>query len=71
MPPQPFWDSLGSSGPWAVVAGFLLWKIIEAWSGDRKQLTALIGDFKATLEGLKTAVEHLTARLDHELTDKR
>jgi len=61
-----FLRSFGANGPWAAVAGLLLWKILGAWSEDRKQLTELITDFKTTLDGLKVAVEHLTDRLNNE-----
>lgn len=55
---------VGKSGPWAGVAGFLLWTVIKAWDGDRRALTALLGEFKQTLEGLRSAVEHLSDRLE-------
>jgi hypothetical protein len=56
--------SLAQNGPWAVVAGFLLWTVIKAWNSDRDQVTKLLGDFKDALSGLQKAVEHLTERLD-------
>lgn len=55
--------SLAQNGPWALVAGLLLWQVLKAWNKDRDQLTTLIMDFKTTLDGLKIAVEHLTERM--------
>ena len=55
---------LANNGPWALVAGFLLWQVMNAWKGDREQLTTLLAQFKATLDGLKQAVDNLTDRLD-------
>lgn len=57
-------EALAQNGPWALVAGFLLWTVIKAWNGDREQVTKLLGDFKDALSGLQKAVEHLTDRLD-------
>ena len=62
--PDMAWSSLAQNGPWAVVAGFLLWTVIKAWNADRDQVTKLLGDFKDALSGLQKAVEHLTERLD-------
>jgi hypothetical protein len=62
--PDLAWSVLAQNGPWAVVAGFLLWTVIKAWNSDRDQVTKLLGDFKDALSGLQKAVEHLTERLD-------
>jgi hypothetical protein len=62
--PDLAWSVLAQNGPWAVVAGFLLWTVIKAWNSDRDQVTKLLGDFKDALSGLQRAVEHLTERLD-------
>lgn len=56
--------SLAANGPWALMAGLLLWQILKAWSGDRAALTTLLGEFRSSIDGLKKAVEHLTDRLD-------
>jgi len=55
---------LATNGPWAMVAGFLLWKVIDAWTADRKQVTTLMGEFRGTLEALKTSVDHLARQFD-------
>ena len=60
-----FLTELAKSGPWAVMAGFLLWTVIKAWTVDRAQVTQLLGEFRGTLDGLKTAVDHLAERLNH------
>ena len=62
--PDVLINLLGNS-PWAVVAYFLLRHVIDRSNEDRKQVTDLIGKFQVTLEGLKSAVERLTQRLDH------
>ncbi len=50
---------LAKSGPWAVVAGFLLWKILAAWNSDREQVTKLLGDFRVTLDGVRAEIGNL------------
>ncbi len=50
---------LAKSGPWAVVAGFLLWKILQAWNSDREQVTLLLSDFRKTLDGVRTEIGNL------------
>lgn len=62
--PDTAWSALAQNGPWAIMAGFLLWTVIKAWNADRDQVTKLLGDFKDALSGLQGAVEHLTDRLD-------
>ena len=57
---------LATNGPWAMVAGFLLWKVIEAWNKDREQVTLLIGDFRETLQALKASVDHLADQLNQD-----
>lgn len=56
---QEFFVELGKSGPWAAVAGFLLWQVIRAWDRDRNQVTELLRDFRGTLDGLKTEIHNL------------
>lgn len=51
--------SLASNGPWAVMAGWLLTKVIKAWTDDRSQLVNLLSEFKDALHSLKGAVEDL------------
>lgn len=62
--PETFWLELGKSGPWALVAGFLLWTVIQAWNSDRRQVTTLLGEFKS-------AIEKLTVSLDHVVESNR
>ena len=50
---------LAQNGPWALVAGFLLWTVIKAWNGDRQLTFGLLGDFQKAIEGLVTAVQNL------------
>lgn len=56
---QSFLVELGKSGPWAAVAGFLLWQVIRAWDRDRNQVTELLRDFSTTLDGLKHEIHNL------------
>lgn len=60
-----FVTELAKSGPWAAVAGFLLWTVIKAWTSDRAQVTELLGEFRTALDGLKSAVDHLADKLNH------
>lgn len=69
-----FAQGLANNGPWAILAGYLLKKVLDAWTGDRAQVTVLLGEFKSTLDSfagaltsLKVAVDHLSGRL--EITD--
>lgn len=61
---------LASNGPWALVAGFLLWQIMKAWTQDRQQVTELLRDFKASIDKLTHAVEAIVTWND-ELEEKR
>lgn len=54
-----FLTELAKSGPWAVVAGFLLWKIIQAWNSDRAQINQLISEFKVTLDSVSREIGNL------------
>jgi hypothetical protein len=55
---------LGSNGPWALVAGFLIWHLLKLGKEDRDQVVNLLTTFRTTLDGLKSAVEKLTDRID-------
>lgn len=63
--------TLAANGPWAVMAGFLLWTILKAWTGDRNALTDLMSSFKTSIDGLREAVEYLTIRLDAHEDERR
>lgn len=54
---------LAGNGPWALVAGFLLWQVIKAWAADRDTLTRFLTEFRSTLESLKDAVDALRTEL--------
>jgi hypothetical protein len=56
--------ALSVHGPTAIMAGFLMWQVVKAWSADRSALINLLTEFRATLEGLKLAVERLSDRLE-------
>jgi hypothetical protein len=66
---------LAKSGPWAVVAGFLLWKIIGAWTADRAQVTQLIGKVEITLNNMSSEIGNLakvqTRIMEHLERDTR
>ncbi len=55
---------LGANGPWAVVAGALIWHLLKLGKEDRAQVVDLLTTFKNTLDGLKIAVEKLTDQID-------
>lgn len=52
-------NDLASNGPWALMAGVLLYYIIKSWTQDRAQVTALLGEFRHALDRLTDAVESL------------
>lgn len=57
-----FLVELGKSGPWALVAGFLLWHLIKAWVEDRKQaqeFQVLAVQLKDSFNGLATELRAL------------
>ena len=66
---------LAKSGPWAVVAGFLLWKVIGAWNTDREQLAQLIGKVEITLNTMSSEIGNLakvqTRIMEHLERDAR
>jgi hypothetical protein len=59
MQPPDFYSNLGANGPWAAMAGFLLWQVIKAWNGDRETLVKVLGGVNETLHKLGDAVEDL------------
>lgn len=66
-------NELAKSGPWALVAGILLYTVIQAWNKDRNQVTTLLGEFrvsfiefKASIEANTKMTEKLVAKLDKE-----
>lgn len=59
MTTDTFLSELAKSGPWAVVAGFLLWTVIKAWNKDREQVTGLLGEFRASLDKLAQEIHNL------------
>lgn len=52
-----FWTELGKSGPWAMVAGFLLWTVITAWKEDRTKVLPFFQRLEQVLTSLGGAVE--------------
>lgn len=54
-----FLTQLGANGPWALVAGFLLWQVIKAWNADRATTTQLLGEFRSVLDRLATEIHNL------------
>ncbi len=56
---ETFFNELAKSGPWAGVAGFLLYTVIKAWNKDREQVTVLLGEFRQSLDRLSTEIHNL------------
>ncbi|MBX3115613.1 MAG: hypothetical protein KF824_13535 [Fimbriimonadaceae bacterium] len=56
-------NSLAANGPWAIMAGWLLTRVIKAWTDDRNQLVNLLTEFKDALMSLKGAVEELKSEI--------
>ncbi|TXH58826.1 MAG: hypothetical protein E6Q97_01180 [Desulfurellales bacterium] len=52
-----FWTELGKSGPWAMVAGILLYTVITAWKQDREKLLPFFNTLNETLILFKAAVD--------------
>jgi hypothetical protein len=56
-------SAFAANGPWAAMAGLLLWQVLKAWSSDREQVTKLLGEFKNTLEAMTKTMEHIAEEL--------
>lgn len=69
-PESQLLTGLASNGPWALMAGFLLWQIMKAWTQDREQVTALLREFKASIDKLTHAVEAIVT-WNEDLEDRR
>lgn len=52
-----FWSELGKSGPWALVAGVLLYTVINAWKQDRDKVLPFFATLNETLILFKAAVD--------------
>lgn len=57
--------SFATNGPWAVMAGFLLWQVMKAWEQDRKQLKEFLVELKSSLDKLTHAVEAIATWNEH------
>lgn len=53
-------QGLAANGPWALMAGFLLLRILKAWDGDRLQALSLMTQFQQTMQKQSEALEELT-----------
>ena len=58
---------ISANGPWAAMAGFLLWQLLKErsadkaeWAAERKATIQLMTEFRVTLEKLSGAVVDLT-----------
>lgn len=54
-------QGLAANGPWALMAGFLLLRILKAWDGDRQQAMNLMTQFQVTMEEQSKALVELTS----------
>jgi len=64
-----FLTELGKSGPWALVAGFLLWMVIKAWNQDRAQVTQLMGSFQQSIDKLTTEIHGLVSAVTEQIKE--
>ena len=65
-----FLTELGKSGPWALVAGFLLWMVIKAWNQDRAQVTQLMGSFQQSIDKLTTEIHGLVSAVTDQMREE-
>lgn len=63
---DPFLTELAKSGPWALVAGLLLWRVLAAWTADRAQVTQLLGEFRLTLDRFGDKIDKLAQAIDRD-----
>jgi hypothetical protein len=56
---DPVLIELAKSGPWAVVAGWLLWQAFKEKAADRETMKTFMYDFRVTLDGVRTEIGNL------------
>jgi hypothetical protein len=70
--------SLAGNGPWAALAGFLLWYVLRAWEQERKEqavvlrsiaqsvimLQSAVTEFRQDVAEFRNEVRQLGARID-------
>ncbi len=60
QPTESAWISeLAKNGPWAAMAGLLLFYVLRGWTEDRKQVTALLGEFRTSIDSLTREIHQL------------
>jgi hypothetical protein len=55
---------LANGGPIAIVAGILLWQLIQDRKADRELMRETLGTLSSTMQALKAAVERMSDRQD-------
>ena len=59
-----FFTSLADNGPWALVAGFLIWWLIKNADKTQTLLISVLTDFRGAIDRLTTSVDKLGERMD-------
>lgn len=60
---------LAKSGPWALVAGFLLWQIIRDKAADRETMVKFMTDFQNTQNAIVGEVRDIARSLRDLVTE--
>lgn len=64
-----FLTELAKSGPWALVAGFLMWSLVKERQTFQSKVTDILADFKDALVTNTHAIEKLIDRLDVDVRE--
>ena len=64
-----FLIELAKSGPWAVVAGFLLWQLLRDKAADRDTMIKFMTDFQGTQNAIVGEVRDIARSLRDLVTD--
>jgi hypothetical protein len=62
--------TLAANGPWAVMAGLLLYQVMKAWTADRQQVTELLGGFRSSIEKLASTLDHIADEIKDLKTNR-
>ena len=62
---------LAKSGPWALVAGFLLWQLLRDKAADREMLTSFLTEFSKTQAKIMSEVGDIAESLKTLVTELR
>jgi len=57
-------QALAVHGPFALVAGVLMWQVLKAWQSDRDTIVGLMTEFRQALTGVQHALTRLADQME-------